>query len=104
MRILIPTLLLALATPAIAAKDTAPPPPLPTEGDSLQTEPQVTIIQRNDEVVEEYRVGGRLRYAKITPKHGRPYYMYDSDGDGILDTRSNDLKNPPINRWILKTW
>ncbi len=115
-----PTLLpLALFLSATAA-EAPPPPPLPAavppaaapasppaaeeEEPPSIPEPEVTIIRRKDAVIEEYRVNGRLRYAKITPAKGPPYYLFDSDGDGVLDTRYDDLENPPINQWILMRW
>ncbi|MDH5395676.1 MAG: DUF2782 domain-containing protein [Gammaproteobacteria bacterium] len=83
-----------------------PPPPLPDEADDSRNipQPEVTIIRKKDTVIEEYRVHGRLRFVKITPRTGKPYYMVDTDGDGILETRENNLANPPINRWILLEW
>jgi hypothetical protein len=67
-------------------------------------EPEVNIIKRKDATIEEYRVNGRLRYAKIIPTSGPAYYLVDTDGDGDLDTRSDDLVNPPIQQWILYKW
>lgn len=100
-------LLFALLAPAYAQEDrSAPPPPLPedpTDADALP-EPEVKIIHREDRVVEEVRVNGQLRYVKITPKRGVPYYIVDTDGDGILDQQFNNLDNPPINQWILLRW
>lgn len=83
-----------------------PPPPLPKSEDDSRNipEPEVRIIRKKDAVIEEYRVHGRLRFIKITPNSGMPYYMVDTDGDGVLETRENDLDNPPINRWILLEW
>ncbi|MFO7603815.1 MAG: DUF2782 domain-containing protein [Gammaproteobacteria bacterium] len=97
---------LLLTAPAIAA-DNVPPPPDDLPGlDPNQPMPEdtVTIIRRESTVIEEHRINGQLRYAKVTPKSGPPYYLYDSDGDGILDSRHNDLDNPPIQRWILFSW
>ena len=88
----------------------SPPPPLPPEeaksDDSRNLpEPEVNIIHRKDATIEEYRINGRVRYAKIIPKKGKPYYLVDQDGDGILETRHNDLKGPPqVNQWIIKQW
>jgi len=65
---------------------------------------EVTIIQKKDAIVEEVRVNGKLRYAKITPKNGKAYYMYDSDGDGILDATETDIKKANVNQWILLEW
>ena len=89
----------------------SPPPPLPPSGTSEADDsrnipqPEVNIIQRKDMRIEEYRVNGRLRYVKITPKKGKPYYLVDKDGDGELETRHNDLDGvPPVNEWILLEW
>ena len=50
------------------------PPPLP-EGADPDLEPQVTIIRRETETVEEVRVNGDLRYVKVTPRVGPAYYL-----------------------------
>ena len=91
---------------ALAADDAPPPPGQVDSSEPDQTPPEdkVTIVQKKDTTIEEHRINGRLRYAKITPRNGRPYYLYDSTGDGVLDSRSNDLDNPPIQRWILFRW
>jgi hypothetical protein len=81
-----------------------PPPELPEADSRNIPEPEVRIIRKKDTVIEEYRVNGRLRFVKITPTVGKAYYMVDTNGDGILETRENDLDNPPINRWILLEW
>jgi len=68
-------------------------------------EPEVNIIHRKNTTIEEYRVNGKLRYVKIIPKIGKPYYLVDKDGDGSLETRHNDLDGiPPIAEWILIKW
>ena len=98
-------LLLALLTPVHAEEDrTAPPPPLPEEPADQMPEPEVKIIHREDRIVEEVSVNGQLRYVKITPKKGVPYYIVDTDGDGVLDQQFNSLDNPNINQWILLRW
>ena len=82
-----------------------PPPPEILEDENMRLpEPEVNIIKRKDMTIEEYRVNGRLRYAKITPTSGPAYYMVDTDGDGQLDTKHSDLRNPPIQQWILYEW
>ncbi len=87
-------------------KNTEIPPNLPNEADDSRNipQPEVRIIRKKDSVVEEYRVNGRLRFIKITPSVGNPYYMVDTDGDGILETRNDNFANPPINQWILLEW
>lgn len=98
-------LLLALQAPVHAEEErTAPPPPLPEEPSDQMPEPEVKIIHREDRIVEEVSVNGRLRYVKITPKKGVPYYIVDTDGDGVLDQQFNSLDNPNINQWILLRW
>ena len=82
--------------------DGAPAPP-PLSSESL--EPEVTIIQRRDQTVEEYRLNGQLYMVKISPEKGFPYYLLDSDGDGDLDTRQDEL-NPKlmIPHWVILRW
>lgn len=117
-----PLLLLLLATGAAAEsaskKDVPPPPPMPAnapaarlpapppENNSQQEviEPQVTIVQRGENIVEEYRISGRLYMIKITPPKGYPYFLIDTDGDGSLETRRTELSNPPIPQWVLFRW
>lgn len=94
---------------AFTANDTSNneiPPSLPDEADDSRNipQPEVRIIRKKDVVIEEYRVNGRLRFIKITPSVGSPYYMVDTDGDGVLETREDNFSNPPINQWILLEW
>jgi hypothetical protein len=102
-------LVLFASLSAQAAETLAPPPPLPEENtvpdsrDALP-EPEVTIRHETDRTVEEYRINGVVRYIKVTPNKGKPYYFVDTNGDGILDERFDNLDNPPINQWILLRW
>lgn len=88
------------------ADTTDPIPTIPDEADDSRNipEPEVRIIRKKDTVIEEYRVNGRVRFVKITPSKGYPYYMVDTDGDGVLETRDDNFTNPPINQWILLEW
>ena len=113
MRYLLPLLSLALFTASLPAREEAPaPPPLPEQADvadnnqaqDQELEPEVTITRRGDDVVEEYRVGGQLYMVKITPSKGLPYYLVDSDGDGSLETRRNELDNPEVAKWRIFSW
>ncbi len=102
-----PYLIVYLFTGAALAQDSLmPPPPLPEEPQKSTNipEPQVNIIHRKDRTIEEYRVNGVLRYIKITPSYGPPYYMIDTNGDGFVDQRFDDLENPYNNQWILLQW
>lgn len=87
------------------------PPALPSDDahpsdDSRNLpKPEVRIIHEKDKTVEEYRVGGVLRYIKIIPRHGKPYYLVDKDGDGIPETYYGPFSGPPpINQWLLLKW
>lgn len=81
------------------------PPVLPEQVQSGETlEPDVTIIQKEQETVEEYRVNGRLYQVKITPTKGLPYYLIDTDGDGELETRANDITKSQVPQWVLFSW
>ena len=83
-----------------------PPPPLPEEPQKSTDipEPEVNIIHREDRTIEEYRVNGVIRYIKIIPSHGPAYYMVDTNGDGFVDQRFDDLENPANNQWLLMEW
>ncbi|MEK6708045.1 MAG: DUF2782 domain-containing protein [Pseudomonadota bacterium] len=116
MRRIILALLLSLALP-VAAQSTPPkklvpipePPemPLPSPSPSPGTEqdaslePQVTIIKRGEDTVEEYRSNGRLYMIKVTPRIGLPYYLIDNRGDGTFATRSDMDQGirPPM--WVI---
>jgi hypothetical protein len=82
------------------------PPPIPEKVKSGETlEPEVTIIKRKDTTVHEYRANGRLYMVKITPSSGSPYYMVDSDGDGNLETRQDDLASDiAVPGWVILKW
>ncbi|MGH8053727.1 MAG: DUF2782 domain-containing protein [Stenotrophomonas sp.] len=55
----------------------------------------------NGDTIEEYRVGGTLRMVKVTPARGAPFYMYDRDGDGRMDSDKDGTK--PV-YWKLYSW
>jgi hypothetical protein len=78
----------------------APPPPPDVVGDA-DLEPQVTIIRNDDQVTEEVRVQGQLRYVRVTPKYGRPYFLIpDANGATYIrrDSLDSTLKVP---MWVL---
>lgn len=80
-----------------------PPPPAYADADPA-LEPQVTIIRRDGETNEEVRVNGELRYIKVTPRIGPPYYLVPSGG-GATFIRRESLDFglvPPM--WLLFSW
>lgn len=96
----------APVTPPDASIEAAPEPPLiPEQVESGQTlEPEVTITQRGADTVQEYRLGGRLYMVKIIPSSGVPYYLIDTDGDGQMETRQNDVRSSKVPQWVLFSW
>ena len=66
--------------------------------------PSVTIRQEDDKLIEEYTQAGRLVMVRITPKNGPAYYLLDTDGDGELDRREDDLGSVGPVYWKLKEW
>ena len=71
----------------------------------IEAGPGVTIIQRGQEAVQEYRVGHQLYMIKVTPSKGAPYYLVDLDGDGTLETRRSDLDPEVVTpQWVLLRW
>jgi len=81
-----------------------PEPPLPVQSGE-EMEPDITIIRKGKKTIQEYRRGGRLYMVKIIPDVGPPYYFIDSDGDGKMDVKGNDLdKGSRVNMWKLLEW
>jgi len=110
---LVAALLLALALPAAAqapgkpaSLQPVPEPPPPPAGFDLDPslEPQVTILKRGTDTVEEYRIGGKLYMIKVTPAHGVPYYLLDESGKGDFSRRDtyDTGTRPPM--WVIHQW
>jgi hypothetical protein len=87
-------------TPPAPTFDPTPPPPPDLSGDQ-DLEPQVTIVRRDNDTVEEVRVRGELRYVRVTPRGGRPYYLIP-DGNGNTYIRRDSL-DPALKvpMWVL---
>lgn len=79
-----------------------PPPPIGMTDDVL--EPQVTIVKRGDDKVEEFRVNGKLYMQKITPPHGVPYVLIDERGDGNWARRDITDSGLRVPQWVIRTW
>ncbi len=88
----------------VEVPEAAPPPPEPMQ-DGEALEPDVTIVQRKDATIEEYRLNGRLYMIKIVPVVGKPYYLMDKDGDGLMESRISTLtKDPIVPQWVIFSW
>ncbi len=109
MRRLLP-LLFIVSLPAWAAQGdlqplpAVPPPPPEMQAFDAAMEPQVTIVKRESETREEYRIKGKLYMVKVTPAVGKPYYLVDRLGDGNFveaNIAPNPVK-PPM--WVIHSW
>ncbi len=81
------------------------PPPLPPaveSGESL--EPEVTISQDQRGTVQQYSVNGQVYMIKVIPQAGPPYYLVDTNGDGVVDAREDDIYNVSVQQWVLFSW
>ena len=94
---------------SVPLEDLAPPPPPPplTKDEialkNASIEPQVTRREENGQVVEEYRVKGRMYMQRVTPKGGRPYMLVDSKGDGTFTKQDNTIDGGhfAVPQWVL---
>jgi hypothetical protein len=102
--------LLAFCAPLVAfAADTPPqleplpepPPPPPGYEPDPATEPEVTIIKRGGETVEEYRAGGQLYMMKVTPSHGVSYYLVKETADGAWVRKEGPSEPLAIPQWVI---
>jgi len=92
-----------------------PPPPLPPQSEAMpdvgvpppfvgdsELEPQVTIKKSKDgATVEEARVNGRLVWIKVTPNHGRPYYLIPDTVNGVYIRRDGYDSGLRVPLWEL---
>jgi hypothetical protein len=103
--------LFAAAAAAFAQGASAPPPPVleplpeipppPEITREPDLEPQITVKKKEGETIEEARVNGQLKWIKVTPRHGRPYFLVpDSGGQTFVrrDSLDSGLKVP---MWLL---
>lgn len=87
------------------AEKIVPPPPPEALTQGKQVEPKVKIFKRQWATFEEFSVHGQVYAVKVTPVVGPPYYLYDSDGDGSLESRHNVLRDvPQTQQWKILTW
>jgi len=104
-RIILSTLLFGwlVMSVATAQEDTTTNEPADVEQESSG---EVKIRSKSDDgVISEFRINGQLYMIRVTPKKGLPYYLVDSDGDGNLETRWNELAPELlIPAWVLKRW
>ncbi len=100
---------LLLASPmALAAEemtDIPGPPEMPPQVESGEAlEPEVTITESDRGTVHRYSINGKVYMVKVVPKSGPPYYFIDSNGDGQLDARADDIKESSVQQWEIMSW
>lgn len=71
--------------------------------DAPSTDPEVTIRTEGDKTIQEYRQNGFLYAIKITPKHGKPYFLVRADGSDGNFIRS-DQPDMLIPSWKIFEW
>lgn len=117
---LICILALYAAGPGAFAAEREPPPPPGAEADAggfLQApqvvpspvtgesvEPDITIRTEGQQMIYEYRVNGQLYMIRIQPQFGPPYFLIDTNGDGVMDIRNSDARDISIPQWVLFSW
>ena len=77
-----------------------PPPPPPMSVD----EPAVRIPVQEGDKVEEVRQGARVVALKVTPPHGKPYYLIDTSGSGNWMRRNSLDEGLSVPIWPIHTW
>ncbi len=100
-------LIAAPASAELSSYDKAPaPPPIAEEDPAIgNVPPQVIITRHQNYVTREHSVNGRIRMVEVFPDFGPSYVLLDTDGDGSLDTRRNQMLppfSPPM--WRLYSW
>lgn len=92
------------APPTLDPLPEIPEPPPPVQ-DGEEMEPDINIVRKGKKTIHEYRLNGHLYMIKVIPDIGPPYYFIDSNGDGVLDVRGNDLdKGSRVNMWKILEW
>lgn len=65
----------------------------------------INIIKRDDKTIETYSINGLVYKVKVIPSSGPVYYLYDTNGDGSLETRSNrELSETTVQQWKIFQW
>ncbi|RMD70454.1 MAG: DUF2782 domain-containing protein [Gammaproteobacteria bacterium] len=102
MPILILLMALFAASPSFGETPSEAPPPPVEQGEEMA--PEVTIVPQKGGVIYEYRRGGQLYMIKVVPQVGLPYYLIDTDADGVWDKRLDDIAPYSVPQWILFQW
>ncbi len=70
-----------------------------------QFDAEVRITPKGDSQIKEYRINGALYMIEVTPTKGPSYYLVDTDGDGVMETRRHNVEpDVLIPRWTILRW
>ncbi len=101
------------AAAGLAAAQGAPPPPppkleplpeiplSPEQAGDPELEAQITIRRNERETVEEARVNGQLKWIKVTPRHGRPYFLIPDAGGAMFVRRDSIDSGLKVPLWLI---
>ena len=93
---------LLLSSPLWAAGSMPEPPRLPERQQSGEAlEADVSIIETDRGTERRYVVNGQLYMVEVIPHRGAPYYLLDTNGDGELDAREDDIRSIGTHQWVL---
>ena len=88
---------LVIASALLAACATATPEQL-LGNDAVAT----TRTESNGDIITEYRQAGALKMVKVVPSRGATYYIYDRNGDGVVNDA--DANGGPMTYYKLFSW
>ncbi|MFS2156511.1 DUF2782 domain-containing protein [Pseudomonas sp. Pseusp122] len=71
--------------------------------DPLAAEPGVTAHYDPETRITEYRKNGAVYAVKVTPEHGKPYFLVPPDGSSAGFTRP-DSREMLIPQWEIFSW
>ncbi|MCK5649224.1 MAG: DUF2782 domain-containing protein [Gammaproteobacteria bacterium] len=98
------TLLFVFSSPVFSDEGEAKPKPDADKVNPLDNV-DINIIKREDRTIETHSVNGIIYKVKVMPVNGPAYYLYDTDGDGSLETRSNrELSETTVQQWKIFEW
>lgn len=89
--------MLLTATGLLAACATATPEEMLAQGAT-----PTTRTEANGDTITEYREAGALKMVKVQPARGPAYYIYDRNGDGVVNDA--DAKDGPLTYYKLFSW
>jgi len=76
-------------------------PPRPNLPATPNSGRKVTITRKEGETVEEARVNGRVVWIRVTPRHGKSYFLVP-DAGGVMFVRRDSLDSGlKVPLWLL---